>query len=67
MKRSNNLITAEHPNLGLLWAAFDASVHHIVGRVADSRFAARLAPFKSRAEAEAALIAKGCKAERVAA
>jgi len=65
MKRSNNLITAEHPNLGLLWAAFDASVHHVVGRVADSRFAARLAPFKSRGEAEAALMEAGCNIERV--
>jgi hypothetical protein len=65
MKRSSNLLTAEHPTRGLLWASFDPSVHHIVGKVAEGRFAARLAPFKSRAEAEAALEAAGCKLERV--
>jgi hypothetical protein len=64
MKRSN-VIAAEHSTRGLLWASFDPSVHHIAGRVADSRFAARLAPFKSIEEAEAALIAEGCQLERV--
>jgi hypothetical protein len=63
MKR--NVITAEHPTRGLIWASFDPSVHHITGRVADSRFAARLAPFKSLGEAEAALVAEGCQLERV--
>lgn len=59
MKRSSNLLTAKHSTRGLLWASFDPSVHHITGRVTDSRFAARLAPFKSRAEAETALKAEG--------
>jgi hypothetical protein len=44
----------------LLWAAFDPSVHHISAKVGESRWAARLAPFKSRVEAQAALIAEGC-------
>jgi hypothetical protein len=60
MKRGSALLTAEHPTRGLLWASFDASVHHITGKVRDSRFGARLAPFKSRAEAVAALEAEGC-------
>jgi hypothetical protein len=67
MKRASNVLAAEHPARGLLWAAFDPSVHHIVGKVGESRFAARLAPFKSRSEAEAALTGAGCKLERVAA
>lgn len=54
---SSRVLTAEHPTRGTLWAAVDPSVHHIVGRVAESRFAARLAPFKCLAEAEVALTA----------
>jgi hypothetical protein len=65
-KRTSNLLTAEHPTRGLLWAAFDPCVHHIVGKVGESRWAARLAPFKSRAEAEAALLAEGCALDAVA-
>jgi hypothetical protein len=67
MKRNSNVLTAEHPTRGLLWAAFDPSVHHIVGKVAESRFSARLAPFKSREQAETALIAEGCRIGQVAA
>jgi hypothetical protein len=67
MKRNSNLLTAEHPTRGLLWAAFDPSVHHIIGKVAESRFSARLAPFKSREEAGAALAAEGCQLERASA
>jgi hypothetical protein len=67
MKRNSNVLTAEHPTRGLLWASFDGSVHHITGEVRDSRFGARLAPFRSRAEAEAALVAAGCKRDRVTA
>lgn len=60
------LLTAAHPKLGTLWASFDPTVHHIVGRVAETRFGARLAPFRSEQEAEAALIAAGALAvERV--
>jgi hypothetical protein len=65
MKKSKNLLTAQHPEGGILWAAVDPAVHHITGRVSDMRFGARLAPFKSRAEAEAALIAAGGIFEKV--
>jgi len=51
----SRVITAATASGATLWAAFDPSVHHVVGKVADSRFAARLAPFRSREEAEAAL------------
>jgi hypothetical protein len=66
MKRISNVLTGEHPTRGLLWASFDASVHHIIGKVAESRFSARLAPFKSLEEAETALIAEGCRIGQVA-
>lgn len=36
---------------GVLFAAFDASAHHVEGRLAPSRLAAQLAPFKSAADA----------------
>jgi len=65
--RRDNLLTAPHPERGLLWAAVDPSVHHIEGRVAELRFGARLAPFRSRADAEAALKAAGCVLDRGAA
>jgi hypothetical protein len=54
-----NYITAEHAERGTLYAGVDPAVHHIAGRVAESRFAARLSPFKSEAEARAALVAEG--------
>jgi hypothetical protein len=67
VKCNSNVLTAEHPTRGPLWASFDASVHHITGEVRDSRFGARLAPFRSRAQAEAALVEAGCKLDRVSA
>lgn len=54
-----NYITAEHAERGTLYASFDASVHHLTGTVAESRFAARMSPFKSEAEAEQALVSAG--------
>lgn len=66
-KRASNLLAAEHPERGTLWAAVDPSVHHIEGRVAELRFGARLAPFKSHEEAQAALVAAGCVLNREAA
>lgn len=66
-RKASNLLTAEHPERGTLWAAVDPSVHHIEGRVSDMRFGARLAPFRSRAEAVAALEAAGAILDRQAA
>jgi hypothetical protein len=48
-------LTSHHPERGTLYAAFDPAVLHVAGAVAESRFAARLAPFKSEEEAKAAL------------
>lgn len=67
MRKASNLLTATHPERGLLWASFDPAVHHIVGRVAETRFGSRLAPFKSHEEAEAALEAAGATLDRQAA
>lgn len=61
--KPDKFLTAPHPELGTLWAAIDANTHHLEGRVAQRRFSAFLAPFKSRPEAEAALIAAGCTLE----
>lgn len=46
-----------------LWAGVDPSAQHVTGEVRDSRFAARLAPFRNLEEAEAALIAAGAVVE----
>lgn len=67
MKVKSRFVTATHPDLGMLWAAVDPETHHTEGRVAERRFAAFLSPFKSRSEAEAALIASGGKLDAVAA
>ena len=41
---------------GLLWAAIDANVNYLQPRIAESRFAAYLAPYRSEEAARAALI-----------
>lgn len=58
---ASRYVTASHPALGTLWAAIDERTHHLAGRIAERRFSAFLAPFRSREEAEAALIAAGCR------
>ena len=52
-----------HAELGDLYAAWDPHSHHVEPGVRSSRFAARLAPFLSREEAEAALLAEGAVIE----
>ncbi len=61
MTKAARYVIGEHPQLGQLWAAIDPAVHHVEGRVAERRFSAFLAPFKSREDAEAALTAAGAK------
>lgn len=56
---SAGIILAADAERGDLFAAFDAQAHHVEPGVRNSRFAARLAPFRSREEAERALIAEG--------
>ena len=46
-----------------LWAGVDPSAHHVTGEVRDSRFAARLAPFRSLEEADGALSVAGAVLE----
>jgi hypothetical protein len=53
------IVSAEHATKGRLFAAFDASVHHVDPAVRSNRFGAWLAPYESREEAERALIAAG--------
>ena len=68
MKRrgdTSRFVTASHPVRGTLWAAIDEQSHHLEGQVAERRFSAFLAPFRSRSEAEAALIAAGGTIEAV--
>lgn len=58
-RTADKFVTAEHPQRGTLWAAIDASTIQAEGRVAERRFPAFLAPFRSREEAEAALVEAG--------
>jgi hypothetical protein len=54
-----SIIEAAHPVRGTVWAMVDPSAHHVAGKVADLKFSARLAPFRSEADALAALAAAG--------
>jgi hypothetical protein len=56
-------VRASHFELGDLYAAWADDVHHIEPGVRSSRFAARLAPFRTCEEAERALIAQGAVIE----
>jgi len=56
---SSPYLRASHAELGDLYAAWDPYSNHVEPGVRNSRFAARLAPFRSREEAEQALIAEG--------
>jgi hypothetical protein len=60
----SRVITGEHPERGLLYAAIDPAVRFVEGGVRDSRFAARLAPFSDEAHARQALKAAGAKLGR---
>lgn len=55
---------ATHAEMGDLFAAWDASAHHVDPAVRSSRFAARLAPFTSREAAELALFQAGAVLDR---
>ena len=52
-------VTGTNADGATLWAGVDPTVHHIEGRVAERRFGAFLAPFRTIEAAEAALIAAG--------
>ena len=58
-----NYLRGAHAELGDLFAAFDPTAHHVEPGVRSSRFAARLAPFRTREEAEQALIVEGAVIE----
>ncbi|MCB5426319.1 hypothetical protein H0274_13710 [Altererythrobacter sp. CC-YST694] len=58
-----NYIRGSHPELGDMFAAWDPSSHHVEPAVRPSRFGARLAPFRSRLEAEQALLEEGAVIE----
>lgn len=53
------ILIGDHDERGRLFAAFDPDVRHVEPGVRDSRFSAFLAPYRSREEAEAALIKAG--------
>ena len=56
----NHHIAAQHLQRDTLYAAFDPTVHHVTGMVAESRFSARLAPFRNEEVAKSALARVGC-------
>ena len=61
MAKPDKFVTATHPELGTMWACVEPTAVYPVGQVAERRFAAFLTPFRSRADAVAALRAAGCK------
>lgn len=54
-----DFIRAEHPELGDMFVAWRSGVDHVEPGVRSSRFAARLAPFRNRDDAERARIEAG--------
>ncbi|WP_305097475.1 hypothetical protein [Croceibacterium aestuarii] len=60
---SAQYLRGQHAELGDLFAAWEPCSHHVEPGVRNSRFAARLAPFRTREEAEQALIAEGAVIE----
>ncbi len=58
-----NYLRGHHSELGDLFAAWDPQSHHVEPAVRPSRFGARLAPFRSREEAEKALLTEGAVIE----
>lgn len=59
----SRVLTAEHPERGVLYAAVDPAVRFVEGGVRESRFGARLAPFRDEASARLALKAAGAQLE----
>lgn len=57
------VLVGYHAELGDLYAAFDPEAQHVEPGVRNSRFGARLAPFRTRGEAERALLAEGAVIE----
>ena len=53
------ILTAHHPEYGSLWASVDAATQCTKPRVAERRFSAFLAPYRSEEDAAAALIGAG--------
>ena len=53
------IIAATHDERGRLFAAVVPDVHHVLPEVRESRFAASLAPFRTRQAAETALLDAG--------
>jgi hypothetical protein len=67
MTLAPNYLRASHAELGDLYAAWAPGVEHVEPGVRSSRFAARLAPFPCREDAERALLEAGAVFEPEAA
>jgi hypothetical protein len=59
MARSANIVAGKVTAGDYLYAAHDSAARYCQSRVAEMRFAALLTPFKSEADAKAALAAAG--------
>lgn len=59
MTSNPNVISAPHPSGGTLFAAVDPRARYCSSKVSELRFGALLTPFKSEAEAQAALTEAG--------
>ena len=56
---TSGTLSAELVDVGWIFAAWDAATHDVEGRVEQSRFGARLHPFRSRDDAARALEGAG--------
>ncbi len=52
-------LRGQHAELGDLYASWDPTAAHVEPAVRPSRFGARLAPYRSREDAERALLGEG--------
>ena len=59
MAKSSSIIAGKHPDAGDMCAAVDPAARYCESKVAEMRFAALLTPFRSEADALAALTAAG--------
>jgi hypothetical protein len=59
MAKTSSILAGTCPGVRTLFGAVDPAAHHVEAKVGETRFAALLSPFRSEADALAALKAAG--------
>ena len=59
MAKTSSIIAGNVSGAGQVFVAVDPAAHHVEAKVGETRFAALLTPFRSEADALAALAAAG--------